>query len=95
MITVITAARSLSEMTVVGPREPRPPRPDLGSWLESNLGLITSCEEAQGGSGTLDTVEVVYEGLGKSRPPDLPDHILGIDPEVLGFWEAREPGKLL
>lgn len=49
----------------------------------------------RGGSGTLDTVEVVYEGLGKSRPPDLPDHILGIDPEVLGFWEAREPGKLL
>lgn len=31
----------------------------------------------------------------KSKPPDPPDHILGIDPEVLGFWEAREPGKLL
>lgn len=57
--------------------------------------MISSSEEEHGGSGILDMVEVVYEGLGKSRPPDLPDHILGIDPEVLGFWEAREPGKLL
>lgn len=56
---------SLSDMTVVRPREPRPLQSSMAKgWLEGSLCLMSPCYEGDGGSQQLLTALWTWTGFG-------------------------------